>query len=300
MKDILGRVVERVALDGHDGRSGAHLERVRLDDGRRLVVKTTSPDTDLAMVATGDNSGRELALWEAGVLDRLPPPVGHCIVAARRDGDGRIVTVMDDLGEAVGRWDRPLGRPTCRRVFQAVAAMHRHFLGAPPAGLCPLERYLVVLSPGVIAAVAPATHPLRAAVLRGWERFAEVVPDEIAAEVAAVHGDAALLAAVLRQEGTTLAHGDLWPVNLALPPRAPVVLLDWGMSVDGPGVMDLAAFLARISQTGAATGPAASPSLRSCSVTPPSATPAGTSSPRTASGSCGWRWPTPSWRPWRA
>ena len=35
---LLDRIVERVPLDGHDGRSGARLERVGLDDGTRLVL----------------------------------------------------------------------------------------------------------------------------------------------------------------------------------------------------------------------------------------------------------------------
>ena len=65
----LDRVVERRELDGHDGRSGASLERVVLDDGSRLVVKRTSPAVDLVMRITGRRVSREYLLWRAGVLD---------------------------------------------------------------------------------------------------------------------------------------------------------------------------------------------------------------------------------------
>jgi len=40
---ILDRAIRREPLDSHDGRSGAVLERVVLDDGTKLVVKTAAP-----------------------------------------------------------------------------------------------------------------------------------------------------------------------------------------------------------------------------------------------------------------
>lgn len=120
----LATAVERTVLEGHDGRSGASLERVRLADGTRLVVKRTLAPTDLTMRFSGDGTGRELTLWEAGVLDRLPSGVGHAIVGGWRDGD-EVVVVMRDLGDAVITWDTPIGRAECRRLFAgAVAAIH--------------------------------------------------------------------------------------------------------------------------------------------------------------------------------
>jgi hypothetical protein len=67
---LLDRVVERTPLEGHDGRSGARLDRVTLADGTRLVVKHATASSDLAMRVTDDPVGRELALWRDGVLDR--------------------------------------------------------------------------------------------------------------------------------------------------------------------------------------------------------------------------------------
>jgi hypothetical protein len=59
---MLAAAVERTVLDGHDGRSGAQLERVQLNDGTRLVVKRTRPGADLTMQLSGDSEGRELCL----------------------------------------------------------------------------------------------------------------------------------------------------------------------------------------------------------------------------------------------
>ena len=52
--------------------SGAGLERVRLADGRRFVVKRVSPQTDITLRLTGGSVGGEYLLWRAGALDRLP------------------------------------------------------------------------------------------------------------------------------------------------------------------------------------------------------------------------------------
>ena len=76
---ILDRAIRREPFDGHDGRSGAVLERVVLDDGTKLVVKTAAPGADLPGAATGD-PGRELWLWSSGILGQLPAGVGHAIV----------------------------------------------------------------------------------------------------------------------------------------------------------------------------------------------------------------------------
>jgi hypothetical protein len=54
--EYLDDVVERVPLVDHEGKSGALLERVRLGDGRHLIVKRFSPKTDLLMAALGDVS----------------------------------------------------------------------------------------------------------------------------------------------------------------------------------------------------------------------------------------------------
>src|SRR5262249_2757552 len=70
------RAPGREPLDGHDGRSGAVLERVVLDDGTKLVVKTAAPGADLPGAATND-PGRELWLWSSGILGQLPAGVGH-------------------------------------------------------------------------------------------------------------------------------------------------------------------------------------------------------------------------------
>jgi hypothetical protein len=111
----LDRVVERQVLDGHDGRSGARIERVRLDDGTRLVVKRATPAEDLT-VAAGGGVNCEAKLWSSGALGRLPAGVGHAIVDVQQDGDAT-VTVMRDLGDRVPGWSRILSAAECGRIL---------------------------------------------------------------------------------------------------------------------------------------------------------------------------------------
>ena len=240
-KELLATAVERTVLAGHDGRSGAGLERVRLADGRRLVVKRTFTSADLTMRFSGDDVGRELVLWETGVLDQLPPGVGHAVVGGWRDGD-EVVVVMRDLGSAVISWDTPVGRAGCRRIFAAAASLHAAFAGRRAEGLCPLERRLSLFAPRTLHTVPPGEHPLVDAALAGWERFADLVPTDVADAVSAIHDNAGPLAARLTAGGTTLVHGDLWLVNAAFEGDR-VVLIDWGLATEAPGAVEFATFL---------------------------------------------------------
>ena len=240
----LDRVIERRALAGHDGRSGATLERVWLAGGGTLVVKRIPPGGDLVMRATGDGAGRELALWSTGVLDRLPAGVGHPVVDGWQEPDGTVVVVMRDLGSAVLGWHRRLDRHECRRVLAAAAGVHAAYAGPAPSvpDLCPLAVRLPLLWPATMAAELRSGHPLPPLVLRGWELFADLVPGDVAAAVAWAHDDVTRLSGPLSACAPTLAHGDFWLVNLALEDDR-VVLLDWGAATLGPGALDLACFL---------------------------------------------------------
>ncbi len=237
----LDTAVERSLLDGHDGRSGARLERARLADGTRLVVKRSCASADLAMRLSGDREGRELQLWLSGVLDRLPANVGHAVVAGWREAED-VVVVMRDLGDAVIGWDTPVGRNECRRIFAAAAAMHNAFAGQHIAGLCPLRTRLSLFAPSTLYSLAADDHPLVGAALRGWGRFAGLVPSDVADAVTAIHADPGPLADALVARGTTLTHGDLWLVNAALQPDR-TVLIDWGLATEAPGAVDFATFL---------------------------------------------------------
>ena len=253
---ILENAVERTALVDHEGKSGAGLERVLLADGRRLVVKRFSPSTDLLMAATGDQIGREYQLWSDGVLDRLPPQVAHAVVDGWVEPEATVL-VMSDLGDTVLRWVDRLSRERCRWVLAGVTAMHRSFLGKAPADLTPLSELIGIFSPTRLAPYAGGTNPLAAIAIRGWEIFAETVPDEVAGPVLALLADPGPLVAALQRRPTTLIHGDLATVNMAISRTASgdgqLTVLDWSLPAEAPGAVDLARFVAGCSSVVDAT-----------------------------------------------
>lgn len=238
---LLDRVVERAPLDGHAGRSGAHLERVVLDDGTHLVVKRTSPGADLVMRVTGTAVSRECRLWQAGGLDGLPHGIGHAVLGAWPDGEETVI-VMRDLGSAVVGPDRRLSRRSWRGVLQAVTRLHRHWRTPPQDVHCPLRDRISIFAPWRMAPEVGGTNTLPGTVLRGWERFAEQVATDVAAEVFAVHDHPERLSDALASCACTGIHGDLWLVNLALEPQQ-VTLLDWDLTTIAPPALEWAYFL---------------------------------------------------------
>ena len=195
MTTILDEAIERVPIGGHDGRSGASVERVRLGNGRRLVVKRMHPDHDLTMRLTGDTVGREYLLWREGMFDALPPGIGHAIVDGWQE-DGETVLVMRDLGAAARGWNDLVSWSENDRLMRALVSMHEALRGFESAALCPLVDRVALLSPVTMRAITDTTdNPLPMLIVRGWERFPDLVPREVAAAVRAVHEVPAAFAA---------------------------------------------------------------------------------------------------------
>jgi hypothetical protein len=203
-------------------------------------VKTASPANDVTLAATG-GIDRERLLWESGALDRLGAGLAHPILEVTRHGD-ETVTVMRDVGASIPGWTRTLSSAECEPIMRALATLHATFLGDVPDAACPLATRIGLLAPGAIARVTGPDNSLAGAIATGWERFFDLVGGDVGAAVAAIHADATVLAFPLARSEMTLTHADLWLVNLALEPDK-VVLLDWAIATEAPGVLDLAVFL---------------------------------------------------------
>jgi hypothetical protein len=227
MASLLDGAVERVPLAVEDGKSGNRMERAVLPDGRVLVVKHVTPLGDWLMRATGDD-GRLARLWAAGVLDRVPAAIDHAMLAVEPAGAGWRV-VMRDVSALLVPEGVTVSRADSRRLLAAAAALHQAFWGAWIDGLCTLADRWAFLSPAAAARerARGGTDLVPRLVPVGWERFAELVPADVAAAVAAVHADPEGFASRFDGCGQTLVHGDLKLGNLGLAPDR-VVVIDWG------------------------------------------------------------------------
>ena len=242
--EFLDDAIERTVLAEHVGKSGAVLERVTLGDGRRVVVKRITPETDLTLAIFHQPFAHEFLLWRSGGLDRLPEKVGHVVIDGWTEGEDTTIIVMRDLGDAVLTWNDRLDAPACRWMLERVAALHRAYLGDPPAAMAPLTPLLELFAPPRIAGLAGQGDELLAAALRGWDYFADptLVPSDVSEAVFALHLDATPLAGALSAGPVTLTHGDLATVNMAFEGDR-LILLDWAMPTAAPGALDVARFL---------------------------------------------------------
>ena len=227
-----------------DGRSGAVLERVRLADGSRVVVKRFDPAVDLVMRLTGDAHGREVDFFRQGVLDGLPATVLHPWLDGWYDEEGRGVLVMRDLGDAVLTWQSVVTPEQARTMLGAAADLHRTFLDQAPQGLTPLGLVLGMFEPRRIRPYAG--EALIDYALRGWELWPEVAPGEVGERVLALAQDTAPLTAACLSLPTTLLHGDFATVNMAFEPHRSgcLTLIDWGLATAGPAELDFGRLLA--------------------------------------------------------
>lgn len=237
---VLDAAVERRPVEGHDGKSGARLERLRLADGQRLLGKRLDPDFDLTMRLTGDTVGREYALWRSGILDRLPDGVGHAVVCGWAEPTGSTVVLRDVTDHLA---PERVSRSTCQRIFAAAARMHATFAGERVQPACALDVRLGVFAPHRLRFRTVGDHGLSSLALRGWEVFAEVAPAPVVDAVQTVQERPTLLAKRLAAHGCTLLHGDLWLSNIALEDDQ-VTLLDWALACTGPPALEYAWFLA--------------------------------------------------------
>jgi hypothetical protein len=242
MTSLLAGAVGREPLGAADGRSGSLLERVVLADGGAVVVKHVLDGGDWIMRACHDH-GRAAELWTAGVLARVPAVIDHAVLGAERV-DGGWVVIMRDVSAALFGDHARISRDDSRRVLEAAAALHAAFRDDPPLRLCPMADRYQFLSPATTRREAGGDDEVPRLIGRGWERFAELVPDEVTGPVLEIMERPQPFVAALSRSPSTLVHGDLKLGNLGLRGDR-VVMLDWGTQTGwAPPAVDAAWYLA--------------------------------------------------------
>ena len=228
-------VVEREPLT-HHGQSGNAVERVRLRDGTRLVLKHLRPEGDWLAQGTRDDF-RELRFFHDGVYERVPRPVDHTVVGAYAR-----TLVMRDVSDTVVTRERRLTRDESRRVLGAAAALHAEFDGEDVAGACTLADRISFCGPEAMRPWSLGDDFIPKAMCVGWEVFEETVPRAVADAVFAVHAAPGALASELLATGRTLVHADLRWANLGFAGER-LVFLDWGTATTAPPAIEFSWYL---------------------------------------------------------
>lgn len=219
---------------------------------RRFVLKRTSPAWDYFMRATGDMAGREAVLWTSGLLDRMPPELGHPVVAAAVDGDDAWAVLMRDIaGDLILSRGR-IEHDEHVAILRGLAAMHATFWDAPelvyPAlGLAQPAMHYHLISPASATRHADVPGPMPAYIHQGWDSLARILPRDLYDTLLALTNDPSPLVAALERFPMTLVHGDARIANIGLErgadgePRA--VLIDWAIAGRNAACLDLIWYL---------------------------------------------------------
>jgi hypothetical protein len=244
LDDLLGQATHRVPWVPDDTKSGARFERVTIA-GEPMVLKYQDPRDDWLLRATGDPGRRYVALWDAGLLDRVPDVIDHAVVAADWDGSVGRVLLRDVTGQLLPTG--PFSSARHARFLDHMAALHAAFWGwNDDVGLTPLATRYLMFSPQVAAAeAARGSDALVPKVMaEGWAALPGVAP-ALADVILPLLDDPAPLASALGQVPHTLVHGDWKAANLGSHADGRTVLLDFG---EAPGeaspLADLSWYLA--------------------------------------------------------
>jgi hypothetical protein len=249
LDELLAGATDRRPMKNADSKSAASFERVVVD-GDSFVLKVVDGRTDWLAIASADNQGRAVCLWEDGVYADLPELIDATVVGAARLGaDGSpwpTALLMRDVGELLIPEDGAVDLATHSALLEGMAALSVHFLDRLPATTyMPFEQNYHFLSPaevtrqrvnGTIDGPQPFIEP-------GWAAVRARLP-HLVETVAPMIDDPRPLADALLETPTTFLHGDWKMGNLGLHPDGRVVLLDWDRPQVGPFTGDLAWYLA--------------------------------------------------------
>lgn len=245
--------IQRAPLLSVDSATGSVLERWAVTDAAGVrhehVIKRLRPGGDWIARATNDDRMREHAIAAGGIFRSLPSSVMSAVVGTTR-AVGEAAVIMEDVSPAlVPPGDDPLTVAQLRQSLVALAALHSAFHGFPARlagglGLCSIGSWLTLLAPATAEREQDADppDPVTPHILPGWDAFASLVPDAWAVVEPLLHNPAPLVDA-LRDHPATIVHADAKIGNLGFDGER-TILLDWSMTLRGPGALDLGWYLA--------------------------------------------------------
>jgi hypothetical protein len=248
--EMLARASERETVRPDDGKSTSIFEKVSID-GQRYFLKQLSPATDWIMRVTGDRVHRPYRIWQAGIMDRVPPCIDHAVVAMEIVGagdDAMLSILMRDVGShLVPEGDGAVTFEQHAGFISHLAELSAKFWGFEDTvgDLATMEerlrffdatnvsRELAVMDPpGVIVAADD-----------GWRRLSQ--RSAFMSEVAElVWRDPGTLTEPLSGTPYTFLHGDWKMGNLGSHPDGRTILLDWAYPGSGPACWDLCWYVA--------------------------------------------------------
>ena len=246
----VGSVTRKPFTPAGDLSTGATFEGIHIDGEPRpsLITKTVDRDRDWVAIGTRDVTDREVSVWESGLLDRLPLPATHGVIAGARSDLGYTL-LMHDLSAHLLP-DLPGVPPPMSQqhlVIEAMASVHAGFwmdesLDEPVHGLSSLPSFVGHTAPRTIERIR--VHMGRAPIAdwleEGWSKLPTLTDPHLAQDLQAVADNPTLLAETTAAFPWTLVHTDPRPANIAVDDeQGRVYFLDWTRPALAPPAIDL-------------------------------------------------------------
>jgi hypothetical protein len=248
--ELVAGATDRRPFHNADGKSGSGFERLTID-GQPHVLKLMHVDDDWIARAVGDLTCRPVTVWEAGVLDALPPSIDAAVVAAAR-GLGRngwgAALLMRDVGDhLVPEGDAPVPAAQHAAFVDHMAELSARFWGwRDTVGLTPLDIRWSFFGDGMLTCERERGWPDQVPVIadRGWRAFSERAPADVSSLVSGLRAAPWRLAEAVADTPATFLHGDWKMGNLGSHPDGRTILLDCAYPGEGPACHDLGWYLA--------------------------------------------------------
>ena len=256
LERLLGRRVSSVRREPFEtsgwSSTEATFERVVVDGpgAPRLVIKIIDRARDWLAISSEDDVDREVRVWETGLLEWLPQPMDHAVIACSRDEAGYAV-LMHDVSDFLFEREATVRMADQPIVLETLATLHAACwmdasLRHPTLGLCTLEQVTSCLAPSVPARLRPivGSIDLLDAADEGWATMRSLVETDFVARLTAIAEEPGPLAAAAARYPWTLVRGDVRPPNVGIDREIDrVILLDWAIPACGPPALDLAWWL---------------------------------------------------------
>lgn len=245
----------------HAGFSGAHITRLRRDDGAAFVLKRMSIERDWIMRATDDIACREAAFAAASIA--LPEHIGTPALDTARDGDGHALLMIDISQHLVTpAFPSPFPMKTAESTHAPAAndvitpatldtiivrMAELHALPLPARNAlpwCGLQERLTLLTPDTARIAEAYGAPVARDIIGGWALFDRDAPADVAALIRGLSRDPSPLLRALNALPPALLHGDLKLDNIGVDGAGRTWLIDWAMPLLAPPAVELGWFLA--------------------------------------------------------
>ena len=249
LSELAGQPIASVRLQplwARFAKSGSRLSLVETNQGLgpRFTLKQVSAEWDWQMRATGDHTCRAVALWQYGLLDRLPPEIEHGILACAVDGDGWAI-LMGDYNALLLPYT-PFSAADNAFFLDAMASLHTTFfqdpdLLDPSLNLCHLEQVYSVFSRQTGLQQMRGADEVPQRIVEGWALLPTLVDPDVANITLGLVEDAGPLVTALARYPFTLVHGDWRHANQGLVrhPIPQLILLDWQLATVAPPAVEI-------------------------------------------------------------